>query len=108
MPDFSDYWNALKDGIRRRIGEELTDLRQAAEDDADTFLEKVRDDLTRWTKLLAAGDLTPEELQWLVKGKEDLAEMEALKRAGLELVRVERLRNTMIALVIDTAVDTFL
>jgi hypothetical protein len=63
--------------------------------------------LRRWTKLLAQGDLSKDDFEWLVAGKKDLAEMEALKQTGLALVRLERFQNALISLVIDTAFETF-
>lgn len=58
--------------------------------------------MQRWTKLLAQGDLTQDDIEWLVTSKKNLAEMEALKQAGLTLVRLERFQNALISLVIDT------
>ena len=36
-------------------------------------------DLARWTALLESGDLTPADFTWLVQGKRDLSEVEALE-----------------------------
>ncbi len=83
------------------------EFREAAEKDGNAFLDRTEEDLRRWTKLLAQGDLSQDDFEWLVAGKKDLAEMEALKQAGLALVRLERFRNALISLVVDTAFETF-
>ncbi|KKK50796.1 hypothetical protein LCGC14_3121460, partial [marine sediment metagenome] len=33
------------------------------------------EDLKRWTKLLAQGDLSKDDFEWLIAGKKDLAEI---------------------------------
>ncbi len=103
MADFDRFLRALKDGIRKLVTQSLRDYRQAAVKDADAFLERTRVDLARWIGELAAGQLTEEDFAFLVRGKKDLAEMEALKQAGLALVRVDRFRNALFDLVIGTA-----
>ena len=48
--------------------------------------------------------ITTSTIEFLVKGKQDLAEMEALKQAGLALVRVDQFRNSLVDLVIGTTI----
>lgn len=107
MSDFNKFLSALKDGVKQLVTQTLADHRNAAVKDANAFLEKTRVDLERWTKELAAGKLKTDEFEFLVKGKKDLAEMQALKQAGLTLVRVDQFRNSVFDLVIGTAFKMF-
>ena len=108
MPDFDDFLENLKKGLEELAKKNWREFREAAEKDGKAFVEKTKEDLRRWTKLLAQGDLSKDDFEFLVAGKKDLAEMEALKQAGLTLVRLERFQNALISLVIDTAFETFL
>ena len=108
MANFNEFSNALKKGIEELAKKSVKEFRKAAEKDGKAFVEETKEDLRRWTKLLARGDLTKDDFEWLVVGKKDLAEMEALKRAGLSLVRLQRFQNALVSLVIDTAFDVFL
>jgi len=108
MADFNDFLESLKKGLEELIKKNWKEFKDAAEKDGKAFLDKTKEDLKRWTKLLAQGDLSQDDFEWLVAGKKDLAEMEALKQAGLALVRLERFQNALISLVIDTAFDIFL
>ncbi len=108
MADFNDFWESLKKGLEELIKKNWKEFKDAAEKDGKAFFDKTKEDLKRWTKLLDQGDLSKDDFEWLVAGKKDLAEMEALKQAGLALVRLERFQNALISLVIDTAFDTFL
>ena len=107
MAEFSDFLENLKNGLEGLAKKSWKEFTTAAEKDGKAFLEKTKEDLKRWTRLLAQGDLSKEDFEWLVEGKKDLAEMEALKQAGLTLARLERFQNALVSLVIDTAFDTF-
>jgi len=108
MADFGNFLENLENGLGELAKDSMNDFAAAALKDGKAFIEKARDDLNRWTKLLAAGELTKEDFEFLVAGKKDLAEMETLKEAGLTLVRIEKFQNALISLIIDTAIDTFL
>lgn len=107
MADFKEFWENLKKGLESLTKDNLTAFQGAAEKDGKAFLNKTQKDLQRWTGLLARGELSREDFQWLVKGKKDLAEMEALKEAGLTLAKVEKFQNSLVSLVVDTAFETF-
>jgi hypothetical protein len=107
MADFDDFLENLKKGLEELAKKNWREFRDAAEKDGKAFVEKTKEDLRRWTKLLAQGDLSKDDFEFLVAGKKDLVEMEALKQAGLTLVRLERFQNALISLVIDTAFETF-
>jgi len=108
MGDFNDYLKTLEDGIKNLAEKMLKEFKDEALKDSKKFLKKTEEDLKRWTKLLASGELTLDDFEWLVIGKKDLAELHFLKRKGLSLVRIDRFRNSLIDLIIDTALDLFL
>ena len=108
MARFDDFLKALKDGLKQLVADTVQDFSQAASKDGQAFLTKARADLERWTKALARGQLSKADFEWLVQGKKDLAEMAALKQAGLALVRVDQFRSSLFDLVIGTAFKTFL
>jgi hypothetical protein len=107
MADFKDFWENLKKGLEDLGKKSLSEFQKEAEKDGRAFFKKTKKDLQRWTRLLARGELTREDFEWLVKSKKDLAEMEALKQAGLTLAKVEKFQNTVVSLVIDSAFKTF-
>ena len=107
MAKFDDFWNTLKAGLEQLALKNWKEVKDAAVADGDAFLEQTKSDLERWTKLLGTGALTKDDFEWLVAGKKDLAEMQALEKAGLSLVRAERFQNALISLVVDTALNTF-
>ena len=107
MPDIGDFLRAIKDGVKELIARTLSDHKRAAAKDAAAFLKRARVDLERWVWQYATGALTRDEFEFLVRGQNDLADMEALKQAGLTLARLDQFRASLFDLVIGTAVKMF-
>jgi len=107
MADFNEYWNVLKVNIKDYAKENWKEYSNAVVKDGNTFLKKTKKDVERWTKLLAEGKLLKEDFEWLLKGKKDQAEMEALKQAGLARARIDRCRKGLLNVVFKTTLDFF-
>ena len=108
MANYDDFTQAVEDAVKDLAKQTLTGLKDEALSDAKAFLATAADDLQRWTKLLAQGDLSQDDFAWLVEGRKDVAELHALKRSGLALVKLDEFRTALIGLVVDTAFDVFL
>ena len=101
-PDFDAILGQIRDGIATLA---VTTVRHYADDalaDATAFLDQTQDKLERWTGLLTEGELTTEDVEWLVHSQASLLEMRALKQSGLALVRVDEFRASVLNLVTDT------
>jgi hypothetical protein len=101
MFDFDSLFNTIKDGTADLAKETFKGYKEDALEDARAFLEKIKNDAKRWANLAASGDLTADELVYLMKGKEALLEMVALKRAGLALVQLDKFKSGLINIVVD-------
>jgi hypothetical protein len=108
MSNFDDYVQAVEGGVKELAKKTLKGFKDEALSDAKEFLQSSQDDLQRWTKLLARGELSQDDFEWLVVGRKDVAELHALKQSGLAMIRLDRFRNALLDLVIDTAFDVFL
>ena len=75
---------------------------QAVSDVRD-FLERSKDNLKRWLEELVRGDLDKDEFESLVKGQADVAEMRALKQAGLAAVQIDTFTNGVLDIVVSAA-----
>lgn len=103
MPDIDEFLDALREEITDLAKTHLQDMQEAALEDGKAFLDQTQDDLERWGRLLEQGELSRDEFESLVRGQKDLAEMEALKQAGLAAVRAEQFRDALIDRIIGTA-----
>ncbi len=108
MPIFEDFLIELKNNLLSVVKEGFETYKEQVLADGSAFAEKTKDDLQKWLKQLKEGALTKDDFEFLVKGKGDLAEMEALKLAGLAAVEIDLLKQSIIKTVIGTAEKMFL
>ncbi|KYP13944.1 hypothetical protein [Flavihumibacter sp. CACIAM 22H1] len=99
---FEDIFKTLKKQVEELARLFVKNYTKAAIQDGRKFLEETKESLKRWTILLAEGKLTTQDFEWLVLGQKDLAQMIALKQAGLSVIRIEQFRNSLLSLVVDT------
>lgn len=106
--DFDDFIRQLKDALRARLSTDWPAYRAALFQIGDGFVDRTRSDMARWSGLLATGALTREDFEWLVFGRRELAELEALRLAGLSLAQIDRFRATLVEVIVGTAFGHFL
>jgi DNA repair ATPase RecN len=71
--------------------------------DVRDFLQQSKDDLKRWIEELARREIDRGEFESLVQGQADVAEMRALKQAGLAAVQVDTFTNGLLDIVVSAA-----
>jgi hypothetical protein len=74
--------------------------------DSKSFLEQAQEDIATWLGDLAKGDITQKNFESLVGDEHDLAEMTALKQAGLGKVAIDTFVNGFIQIVINAALGS--
>ena len=95
MINFSQILEDFKNELMNLSSDLKDDMKDALLKDGLDFMDRSRADLERWLNLSASGQLSTEELEWLMRSKKDLAEMESLKQKGLALARIDRYRNAV-------------
>jgi hypothetical protein len=108
MSNFDEFIKSVKEGSKALAKEVFDGFEQEASEDAKAFLDKSKVDLQRWTKLLANSELNEQDFSDLVQAKKALAEIHALRQAGVALTKLERFRSGLINLIIDSAYKAFL
>ena len=108
MATFNDFLESVKSDLLEFANENIVEYKEELLKDGNAFIEKSKEDIERWAEELAAGDLSEKDFKYLLKGKKDLAEMEALKQLGLSRVRIDKIKNGLLDVVVGSAVKTFL
>ena len=108
MVDIDSFFSTVLNGAKDIARGSLKGLIDQAEGDTRDFLEASRDDLQRWLQLLATGKINKAQFENLVQGQKDLAVMHALTEAGVAAATLQRFRDQVITLVINTAFKTLL
>jgi hypothetical protein len=108
MPTFNDFVTTVKNDLLDFTKENLEEYKDEILKDGNAFVEKTKEDIQRWTEGLASGALSKSDFEFLLKGKKDLAEMEALKQLGLSKIRITKITNGIIDVIAGSAIKTFL
>ncbi len=68
--------------------------------DAQIFLQSLETDLKTWIEALSKGEISPADLEFLLRGKRDLAKLQVLKQAGLAKVAIEQFRDALLGVIL--------
>jgi len=106
MADFNRIFDHIKAQLGPLAEQSLKEFAGQGKQDATAFLEQSRANLEKWTQQLANNEIDEDEFTWLVESQKAAAEMTALQAANAGVVRIEQFRNSVLKLVIKTAVAT--
>jgi predicted transcriptional regulator len=101
--DVGSIFKSIEDQAKALAEKMFKRYTHQAVSDVNDFIQRSRDDLKRWIEELARGEVGEEEFESLVKGQADLAEMHALKQAGLAVVQIDSFVNGVLDIVISAA-----
>jgi hypothetical protein len=101
--DIGSIFKSIEDQAKALAQKLFKQYTEQAVSDAKDFLEKSKNDVKRWIEELARGELGRDEFDSLVKGQADLAEMHALKQAGLAQVQIDTFVNGLLDIVVSAA-----
>ena len=101
--DINAIFKNVEDQTKALAQQQFKQYTHQAVSDVRDFLQKSKDDLKRWVEELVRGDLDKDEFESLVQGQIDVAEMRALKQAGLAEVQIESFVNGVIDIVVNAA-----
>lgn len=96
MSEFKDFLEILKDDLLDLAKDFGDDLKDEIIEDGTAFAQNAKKDLEEWTRMAASGELSQEDLEWLIEAKKDLAKMEALKQKGIAKAKIDNLRSAII------------
>ena len=101
--DIGNIFKSVEDQSKALAEKLFKQYTHQAVSDVRDFLEKSKENLRRWIEELVRGDLDKDEFQSLVKGQADVAEMRALKQAGLAVVQIDTFTNGVLDIVVSAA-----
>jgi hypothetical protein len=104
MASFDEIWSELKSNIIKYSEDNWSDFKDEAINDGKDFLDKSKDDLKRWSELLAQGKITKDDFEWLLLGRKDLAVMDALKQKGMAKKKLDTFAKGILETVKTTVV----
>jgi ABC-type phosphate transport system auxiliary subunit len=101
--DINGILKSIEDQTKTLAGTLFKQYTQQAVADVKDFLQKSKDDLERWTLELVNKQIDADEYRSLVRGQLDVAEMRALKQAGLAQVQIDTFTSGVLDIVVKAA-----
>ncbi|KIA93907.1 hypothetical protein [Flavobacterium sp. KMS] len=95
----------LKSKLKTIITKSYKDYKSELEKDLNAFLVISKEKLERWMILFSTGDLTEEELEWLLKSQLDLMTLQALQTTGISKIKLNTLKNNIIKVIFKVIID---
>jgi hypothetical protein len=108
MSKIDDFLTGVRNGVVDLGKDYIKGAKQRGIDDMLAYAQARKADVERWGGMLERGELSPEDFRQLLLALKDEGEIRALRVAGVELARMQRLRDALVNLVVNTAVGTFL
>jgi hypothetical protein len=95
----------LKSKLKVSITKSYKDNKSELEKDLNAFLETSKEKLERWMILFSTGELTEEELEWLLKSQLDLMTLQALQSTGISKIKLNAIKNNIIKMIFKVIID---
>lgn len=103
--DFNEILKTAEQGIVHLAATTFANYKNQAIADGKAFLDAAKADLEKYTRQLAAGEITLDQFRDLMQDQADLAKMDALKAAGLAQVALDSFVNGAISIMITAALS---
>lgn len=104
MPDTNQIVKSIEEQSKLLAQKLVYQFTQQAAADTRDFLDQSRADIERWAGELAREEIDEDDLASLMRGEKDLAEMRALKQAGLAQVTLDTFTNGVIDIAISAII----
>ncbi len=107
MADFNGFSEETVSGIARLAEDGFNDFKDEAIAAGKDFLAQSKEDLQHWTEQLAAGQISKEDFEWLMRSKENAVKLIILNRIGLTKTQADKLTAGIISVVTASAFKLF-
>jgi hypothetical protein len=101
MVNIDNVLKSIEEQSKSLVEKLFKQYTQQAFTDISDFLRKSKADLERWIQELARGQIDKDEFKSVVQGQLDVAEMRALKQAGLARVRIDIFNSGVLDIVVS-------
>lgn len=105
MADFNQIFNDIKSQLGPLAEQNLKQFAAQGKQDAEAFLEQSKANLQKWVQQLANKEIDEDEFRWLVESQKAAAEMTALRAANAGTLQTEQFRDSVLSVVVNTAVS---
>lgn len=100
--DFNILFETLRQGVAIIAKDNVKEYASQATREGQRVLTALKVDLKRWTEQLERGELSKEDLEFLIKGRKELTEMRGLQQLGIAKIQLDKFKNGITDLIVST------
>ncbi len=104
--DFETFITTLKNNLENEAKDYGLAYKDQLLKDGVFFANQSKNKIEEWIKAAATGQLSQDDLKWLLESQKDVTQMEILKQEGLALVQKDKLKNALINSIVDAVFKT--
>lgn len=102
--DFNELFDTLIRGISTIAQEIVKDYVRQATKEGHKALTALKSSLKRWSEQVERGELSKEDLEFLLQGRKELTEMKVLQQLGIAKVQLDKFKNAITGLIVSTLI----
>jgi hypothetical protein len=103
MPiDYTAILNTIKTGIINLGTAQLKGYLPQLQADAQSIANGIKDNVENWTAQLTSGEITADDLKFLIAGNAEYLEIAALTQAGIAQIQLDQFKQGVINLIVKT------
>jgi len=102
--DFQAVLATLREGVTSLATNTVQNYVNEAKTDGLNLVESLKTDIQTWEQELAEGKISALDVEFLIMAQKELIEMNALKQAGLGLIKVNEFKNNVLQLVLKAVI----
>lgn len=91
--------NTIKTGIMGLAQSTLKNYLPQAESDAKNIADAIKDNVQTWTAQLTSGQISPDDLKFLISGNEELLKIDALTQAGIVAIQLDQFKQGVVNII---------
>ncbi|WP_321480584.1 hypothetical protein [uncultured Bacteroides sp.] len=100
--DFNSLLTELLNQAKEIAASTFKDYKKQAAEDAESLISGIKPKLERWTLQVANGDISKDDLEFLLMGEKELVEMKALKQVGIALIKLDELKIKILKSIVNS------
>ena len=108
MAIFDEIFKEISSKSNKLITNTLAEYVNEANADLKKFLDLSKTKLERYSEQLKKGEITKDELEWLIGSQNDLLEMKKLEQTGLSKVRVHLFKQNLLSIITKAVIGNVL
>lgn len=95
MINFDSFIASFTEELRSALQDYGDEIRDEILKTATVFVTKLKSNIETWSEQMKNGELSKEDLEFLIDARKDQMKLAALRQKGLAQVRLDRLQNTI-------------